>query len=1538
MTNKTSRWLLCLVLAFALTAAFALAACEQQATATFTGGSGATGEPPAAITGKVGDEITLPDNTFSYTDRTFAGWSDGTRTYDAGSKYTLAGDVTFTAQWTTNAQQATATFTGGSGATGDAPAAITGTVGGEITLPDNTFSYADHTFAGWSDGTDTYGAGSKYTLAGDVTFTAQWTANGTPQPTEPFVTGYFNGYIEMADADGSHVLGLMFTDFGSSATAKVLGDFEMVEPHAYTIADNKITFAYGDVNIELTIDGKNVSGSFVADLNGDEITLSVDADMCVLTLQGSVSGDVWCNVGSNPINMIVYQEGADANAYTYTVSDETVDAASWTMPAQNCTMTVTAQHTQQQVTVTFKVGGDVFTTQTIDSGSTATKPDPDPTDPNCTKTFRYWTDDEGTEFLFTTPVTADITLNAKFAICVTFALDGGTGTQPQPVWEESYSPMGISVQLPAAAGYSKGDLVLVGWSDGSHTYQPGTTQTFTSSATLTAVWDEAQTEPTKYNVSYYEGYNAEVSGQAPQGGEYAVGVEITFPACTWTRTGYTFAGWKVQHWVEDSRYEEEGGSWVNITETVYQPQQTYQMPAEDIQILATWTAVDVTLKFDPNGGTGEMAAKTFKYATGIYSQINGLQCTFSNAGKQFVGWAYTAQGPALSTDSSTPRSFDQYKQYVQESEGSYSLTLYAIWTEAPAPSVDFAELCGVWTNGEKSIILSQAGEDSYEDIVGSAIVDGNMYYSLIQGNNQLGDSDTYGEDFLITIDSATSITCKGTTYTEKTPLENISVADLAGSWNASTGTSKLTFTSAGKATYTLNGADNAATLLCIDKYAVVICSSQKTIFILSLNQAKDKLTGSSRYNGGNTVSREYSKDTTPPVEEKTLKYVGEVQTTYGNMTVVFKSIEMIEGDDNYAKLTYTVDGTEHVDELKNDETNKTFMKQVTTGSWPGSQTVIKFWKMFPLANPPYTRNSSVSYPGTSYSVGLTGDGTKLAIATSTSGDIGALTLEGSEELPPEELPIFTGTATYTNKGFGNATFTVTQIEIDTTVLTTKAYITYSTTAQASKRVVVTLSDNSQNKSKYEGDGDPKFYYEMKLASEGGQTAFYIAVIDDNTVVLCDSDDASLGTFTKGGSVVTPTQQYDVTYSAGDHTAGVELPQTQQYEQGAQVTVEFGLGNVTEGDAHYMFTGWSDGKGHVYQPGEQFDMPAEGVTLTAQWESYTPTTKTLNDYLGIWEGESLSDNEIVKITINSDGISFGTKDYPDEPTALANVTEIKDGKYLVVTAQRIRQLGPNQTVVFTLVITFTEDNKATMAIDGATSEFTRTSTIQPSEPDEKPEKPEDADGKYTNAAGTTDLDDKFGGYGEYNFTEAELTGNKLHLVSSYPIDVDLTWNGNEATGTWKMPLYKLTVVATEGQLEITFNYGSDYTAVFTKQTSGGGDEGGKDNVFTGNLSFQTGLVSKKTVVITEITIDISTTATEAKIVGTYNGSAFEGTVRLTAHGAGYYSGDGTATEYYTFTLPSDAGSLQMGLVVFDDGTIALCNFDTDTPYENGEFVD
>ncbi|MDE5547640.1 MAG: InlB B-repeat-containing protein, partial [Clostridia bacterium] len=117
---------------------------------------------------------------------TFGGWKSSdetdTKLYVKGDKITVAGALTFTAQWT--ADEYTVTYAlGENHAEGaEAPAAVEGKhYGDTITLPaeaDTPAAAAGYEFKGWKVGTDTTlkAAGTEVEIKGDVTITAVYEA------------------------------------------------------------------------------------------------------------------------------------------------------------------------------------------------------------------------------------------------------------------------------------------------------------------------------------------------------------------------------------------------------------------------------------------------------------------------------------------------------------------------------------------------------------------------------------------------------------------------------------------------------------------------------------------------------------------------------------------------------------------------------------------------------------------------------------------------------------------------------------------------------------------------------------------------------------------------------------------------------------------------------------------------------------------------------------------------------------------------------------------------------------------------------------------------------------------------------------------------------------------------------------------------------------------------------------------------------------------------------------------------------------------
>ena len=141
----------------------------------------ADAELPASVKVEEGTQITLPAAPAAENGWQFTAWTDGTNTYEAGATYTVNANVTFTATWTalpSEPEEYNVTYALGAHAAADAelPASVKVEEGTQITLPAAPAAENGWRFTAWSDGENTYAAGSDYEVNAEVTFTAQYEA------------------------------------------------------------------------------------------------------------------------------------------------------------------------------------------------------------------------------------------------------------------------------------------------------------------------------------------------------------------------------------------------------------------------------------------------------------------------------------------------------------------------------------------------------------------------------------------------------------------------------------------------------------------------------------------------------------------------------------------------------------------------------------------------------------------------------------------------------------------------------------------------------------------------------------------------------------------------------------------------------------------------------------------------------------------------------------------------------------------------------------------------------------------------------------------------------------------------------------------------------------------------------------------------------------------------------------------------------------------------------------------------------------------
>jgi uncharacterized repeat protein (TIGR02543 family) len=223
--------------------------------------------------------------------------------------------------------------------------------------------------------------------------------------------------------------------------------------------------------------------------------------------------------------------------------------------------------------------------------------------------------------------------------------------------------------LPVRAGYN-----FTGWYNSANALigQNGASYEPAATITLTAGWVGVT-----YSISYNG--NGNTAGTVPAIGSYINGSESAYSILGNTgslaKTGYTFAGWV------DGTGSPRSGSYST---------------AADLQLFASWTAVQFTVSFDSASGSVSPANQLYTYGTAGFA----LPSAGTRVGYTFLGWSRTATGTTVSSP------------FIADSD----LTLYARWSGSTF-SVAFNSNGGsispataFFTTGNTGITLPSAGD------------------------------------------------------------------------------------------------------------------------------------------------------------------------------------------------------------------------------------------------------------------------------------------------------------------------------------------------------------------------------------------------------------------------------------------------------------------------------------------------------------------------------------------------------------------------------------------------------------------------------------------------------------------------------------------------------------------------------------------------------------------------------------------------------------------------------------------------------------
>ena len=254
-------------------------------------------------------------------------------------------------------------------------------------------------------------------------------------------------------------------------------------------------------------------------------------------------------------------------------------------------------------TVTFQYNGSTYAREVVESGKTAVAPiPPQATNAETGEHINWYQENADVSYDFSTPVTGDITLFAKWENTYRITFDTAGGTAVAPIMQA----VGAEVTAPAAP--EKTGYTFNGWNPATvNGWNPATVSM--KDITVTAQWTANE-----YDISYEGMEGAEYAGTLPTTHTYDTETAIPTPI----RTGYTFAGWQVN-----------GGGELKENLTLGAADYT-----DTITLTAVWTPNVYNVTLDTNGGTIREGNVT-EYTYGVGAT---LPTKVTRSGYYFIGW------------------------------------------------------------------------------------------------------------------------------------------------------------------------------------------------------------------------------------------------------------------------------------------------------------------------------------------------------------------------------------------------------------------------------------------------------------------------------------------------------------------------------------------------------------------------------------------------------------------------------------------------------------------------------------------------------------------------------------------------------------------------------------------------------------------------------------------------------------------------------------------------------------------------------------
>ena len=594
--------------------------------------NGGTGSAPVDVTHAATTTVTvLAVGSLTRDGYSFAGWSDGTTTYQASNTFAMpASNITLTAQW--SPATFTITYSNNTG-TGSASRTTDSFLNGSPTigLPTiGTLAKAGYTFAGWSE-TNTVTATAivgSYAPTKSITLYAVWS------PGTYAITYNSNG------ASGSPT---------GATTSYTTGTTGVTLPGATGMTKSGYTLS----GWSLTPTGSIISGAFAP---------TTDTTVYAIWTAASISVSYVANITATSGAVAIPPSGTKVFGTSFnipapdsaTVTNSTGDYAfagwfdgtsiynanaSYLMGASP--VTFTAQWVKIY-TLHYVLNGGVAVTpgdfddhqyinnQTVTISASAPRRDG--------YTFNGWLDQSSTSVSqgasnFVIGDTHYI-LTAQWievSYAITYNSDGGSAVSGSTTVSGTYGSTVQVADAPTKTGYT-----FLGWSDTHATYGAGTSYIMPASVVaFTALWSA-----NLYHVTF--DLNGGTSSAITQGDTAYQGT-FTIPSTVPTKTGYNFT-----HWLYNS--------------TNYDTNTVFTMPNNNVTFVAQWSIATYSIAYAVNGGSSTPPSHA-PVAFGSTFTIDATPPTY--ASRTFLGWNDGA---------------NTYGAGATYTMGTVAITLTAVWS------------------------------------------------------------------------------------------------------------------------------------------------------------------------------------------------------------------------------------------------------------------------------------------------------------------------------------------------------------------------------------------------------------------------------------------------------------------------------------------------------------------------------------------------------------------------------------------------------------------------------------------------------------------------------------------------------------------------------------------------------------------------------------------------------------------------------------------------------------------------------------------